>query len=97
MTKRNIRAITYPSDQEDNGTVVIGWQGPSSVNEYYQLVILLVLVLFSATFVSMYKLPIIDEGDIYVSASIMFCGKIISTLYLQSTFDNSNTVTQNSP
>lgn len=44
MTRKNIRGITYPSDQEDNGTVLLGWQGPSSVDDYYQSVYLVQLL-----------------------------------------------------
>lgn len=36
LEKSVIRAVTYQSDEEDNGYVSVGWQGPSLVNEYYQ-------------------------------------------------------------
>ena len=35
LEKSVISAVTYPSEVEDNGSVSIGWHGPSMVNEYY--------------------------------------------------------------
>lgn len=35
MTENIDISVKYPSDEEDYGLVYVGWQGPSTVNNYY--------------------------------------------------------------
>jgi hypothetical protein len=33
LTESVEKDVTYPADEEDNGVVLIGWRGPSSITE----------------------------------------------------------------
>lgn len=38
LQEKKIKAVTYPSDKEERGIVMVGWQGPSVVRNYYEYV-----------------------------------------------------------
>jgi Zn-dependent M16 (insulinase) family peptidase len=44
LTESVEKDVTYPADEEDNGVVLIGWRGPSSITEQKKLSVLSVLL-----------------------------------------------------
>lgn len=62
------REVTYPSDEEDNGMVYIGWRGPSAVTQIYKLTACSVLLKYlTDTTVSPLPKELVDVPDPFCS------------------------------
>ncbi|XP_065211610.1 uncharacterized protein C05D11.1-like [Planococcus citri] len=88
LQKSNIKAVTYPSDKEDHGVVIVGWQGPSVVNDYNNMIAVTMLCNYLVdTAASPLRRSFVEIEEPYCSdISVTVVENSISAVYL--TFKN---------